>query len=585
MSTNNLKMLPALLFIGGLVAACGGDDVGNDDHTAPDLPDVIPQEGTQISIQNTSLPIIETFDGIDTAMFFSPDYKALATPASNEILDADDNPYTLVDPWPSFYYPTNGGYFDTDLETGEIIYATPAEIDRFQFRVQDGRLGIANTRFSIGQILSDLVPQGNPEPKRNSTGSAVGASLLLGSWGELDLFSAPYRVSFCLVDFGQSGSGNSNLELWVDNNEGGNSDRSIHAVASRLLRTAITGGETVVAGNRLVVDVPGDAYMVNNEGERVGPTLGITQPLDGISLPVGTLSSFLQLRVSSGGYVVIDDFIIERQTENNAEGLLCEADPDYWEDEEIPIENLPDIEQRELLGIAGTSFAGLPLMVDASAGEVEFFAQANGPDDPGTTSGNYLAISDNQFDNFYKEYASGSRIFVEEGNNAIRFGNALWTLGLKDGAAYDNCADLGGYVDNAGCEGGVPNGDIDLTQNYRITADILELPTSIGYRLQVQIDNPTGTGSNSVHGTASRVMNITQFDGLDETGELIVNVPGSITLNGTEIGTVAEHIGTATSFIAFRCPSDCGDAEETEPVGSGVYTGGMVLGDIVVEYQ
>lgn len=569
MCTNNPKLLPVFLVLtAGLLSACG-DEVGVDQNP-PDLPPVIPPVGTQIDIQETPLPIIENFGAADSVAFFSQNYQALATPASNIIEDEDGNTVTLEDPWPSLYYPTCC-FFNTDPVTGAVIRTPPYADDlEFRLRVGDNKLGMSNARFSIGQILSDLTSPAIPDRKRDTTDSPAGASVALGSWGELNL-AEPYRVSFCLVDFGISGAGASNLEVWVDNNSGGRQIESIHGQASLLLRAAITGsGIALVAGNRVVADVPGDVYMVDNSGTRVGPTLGVIQPLDGVSMPVGTFSSFLQLRVSSGGYAVISDLIIEYQSENNAASLApCAEDNNFW------VQQTP-AQMRESFNVPGTPFTGLPLNIDASVGEVEFFAQLNGENDPGTTTGQYLAISDNQYDNFYKEVGSATRIFVEEANNAIRFGNALWTLGLKEGP-YDDC---GSYP----CPAGVPNGDIDLSQPYRITAQILTLPANPGYRLQVQIDNPTGSGANSVHESASRIVNLTDADGLDETGELIVNVPGDITLNGSTIGSVATHVGTSTSFIAFRCPSECGDAEETTP-GSGMYTGGIVLGDIVVENQ
>lgn len=570
MRTNNLKPLLAFLALSaGLLAACS-EEVGVG-QTAPDLPPVIEPEGTQIDIQETPLPIIENFGAADSVEFFNPSYRALATPAANVIEDEDGDTITMEDPWPSFYYPTCC-FFNTDPGTGAVIRTPPYADDLdVRLRVGNNKMGMSNARFSIGQILSDLTSPTIPDRKRDTTDSPTGASLILGSWGELNL-TEPYRVSFCLVDYGMSGSGASNLEVWVDNNSGGRQIESIHSQASLLLRTAITGtGIGVISGNRVVVDVPGDAYMVDNNGERVGQTLAVIPPLDGDSMPVGTFSSFLQLRVSSGGYAVISDLIIEYQSENNAADLAapCAEDATFWEE-------LTPSETREAFGVPGTPFTGLPLNVDASAGEVEFFAQLNGPDDPGTTTGNYLAISDNEFDNFYKEVGSSSRIFVEAANNAVRFGNALWTMGLKEGP-QDDCSEYP-------CPGGVPNGDIDLSDPYRITVQVLELPEDPGYRLQVQIDNQSGTGADSVHDSDSRILNLTDADGLDETGELIINVPGNITLNGSTLATVPDHVGTATSFIAFRCPSECGNAEETAP-DSGTYTGGILLGDIAVEYQ
>jgi hypothetical protein len=399
-----------------------------------------------------------------------------------------------------------------------------------------------------------------PERKRDTSDSPAGASLQLGSWGELNLIS-PYRVSFCLADFGSAGPGNSNLEVWVDNNSGGRQNESIHSNSSLLLRAAVTGAVSLTRGNRIVVDVPGDAYMIDNAGDRVGPTLGVIQPLDGVSLPVGTFSSFLQLRVSSGGYAVISQLVVEYQTQNNAAGLgACTIDTTFFDP--------PSPRQLRLAAdLDGTPFSGLPLNVDAADGEVEFFGQL-GADAATTTTGLFLSISDDVYDNFYKEVGSPSRIFVDAPNNAIRFGNALWTAGLREGA-QDDC---GGVYP---CPSGTPNGDIDLTQDYRITAEILSVPPDAG-QLQIQIDNNSGTGANSVHGSASRITNI--LGSALDPGTLIINVPGDITMNGVDIGDVATRIGTATSFISFRCPSTCGDA-------TSATAGGISLGDIVIEYQ
>jgi hypothetical protein len=581
MCINNLKQLLSLMLLGGLLAGCS-DEVGVESNP-PDLPPIIEAEGTQIDIQETPLPIIEDFAAADTVEFFSTSYRALATPASNDIVDDDDNTITMVDPWPSLYYPTCC-FFNTDPVTGAVIRTPPYADDmEFRLRVGDNKMGMSNSRFTIGQILSDLTSPAIPDRKRDTTDSPTGASLALGSWGELNL-TEPYRVSFCLVDYGISGAGASNLEVWVDNNSGGRQTESIHSISSLLLRTAITGtGIAMVAGNRIVVDVPGDAYMVDNSGARVGPTLAVIQPLDGLFMPVGTFSSFLQLRVSSGGYAVISDLIIEYQEQDNAADLTtpCTQDTNFW------VQQTPS-EMRETLNLPGDEFTGLPLNVDATAGEAEFFAQLGGESDAGTTTGNYLAISNNEFDNFYKEVGSPTRIFVEAVDNAIRFGNALWTMGLREGA-QDNCGgNPAGPCDTV-------NGDIDLSQPYRITAEILELPLVAGYRLQVQTDNATGTGSNSVHGAVSRIANLIAADGL-EVGTLVINVPGEITMNGTQLTTmngaaladpdfaVPALVGTDTSFIAFRCPSECGNAVETV-AGSGIYSGGLVLGDVVVEYQ
>jgi hypothetical protein len=359
----NQKLLLAVLFC-GFVVACS--DVNNAERrsSVPDvIPEDIPARQSEIDIQNTALPIIEMFNVTGSADhltgagagydFFNPSYKPLATCAddddadpmtcTHDIVDRDGNPITLVDTLPSFYYPTcclfntfPSDPSDPDYVAGlEGRQMRPPLLDPpsyddgldFRLKVADNKMAISNARFTVGQILSDLTPESLVDRKINSTNGADARS---GSWGELDL-SQPYRISFCLVDTGANGGGNSNLEVFVDNNSGGNQAQSIHGPLSLLLRTPTLGGSTtgtqLIPGNRLVLEVPGLVRQIDNAGNQVGNSLGTTG-----SVVIGTIRSFLQFRVSSGAYVVIRDLIIESQSQNNANGLTCAADPAFWID-------------------------------------------------------------------------------------------------------------------------------------------------------------------------------------------------------------------------------------------------------------
>jgi hypothetical protein len=590
---NYTRFLLALLF-GGVLVAC----TETEDRPEPVIPE-LPLYPSQIEILNTPLPIHETFNvsGPQGAIeFFNPTYSALATPDTHvDIADRFGNLYTLTDDLPSFYYPTccffetfptnpDDPDFDPDFPGQQMrpplvdppVYVTDMD---FRLKVADNKMAISNARFTIGQVLSDLTSDDEVNRKINTTDSAIAQ---LGSWGELDL-TEPYRISFCLVARGVAGAGTSNLEVFVDNNSAGNQDHSVHVQASMLLRTATVGGPTpLVPGNRLVLDIPGQIRQFNNSGDQVGDALAVRPLL------VGTPQSFLQLRVSSGGYAVISDLVVEYQSDRTVGQLVtdlpCTADSTFFTPpspkEEREIENLP-----------GTPYdpsiytPPVILEVDATAGEAEFFAQLGGAIDAGTTTGNYLSISDDEFDNFYKEDGSAGRVFVDVANNAIHFGNALWTMGRKETDFIDSCN--GSYTPpppdppcNTGT-GATVNGDINLSQPYRITAQLTIVPPNPDARLQVQIDNNSGAGAASVHGAASRIMNLLASGGLTD-GELVINVPGQITIDGNPVGTVADHIGTSTSFISFRCPQDGGDSCNPDTTAT---EGGIKLGNIVVENQ
>lgn len=216
----------------------------------------------------------------------------------------------------------------------------------------------------------------------------------------------------------------------------------------------------------------------------------------------------------------------------------------------------------------------LPLSFDFSVGRDEFFAgkDQNGDSVPalgGTdgvdadyeTNGTFLSISSDTSNPFYKIFSSASRIQINTTNNAIRFGNAGWVAGNSNYNATNATTP--------------PSGDLDLSQAYSITLEISALPNA-GGQLQIRVDNNTSSSSNSIHGGDSLLLSLDDAGGLD-LGTLVVNVPGDITMNGVDIGDVSVHQGTENSFIAFRCPSNCGDTTAPD-------AGGIEISEVTIAY-
>lgn len=250
------KHLLAYLAATGVLAACGG---GESESSAPDINidvEVVEVVGPDVptdSITTTALPVVESFDtAASIEGFLSSSYKALSSESAS---DEEDG----------FYYST-GGVYQTDgtLDPGRGLWITSDS---------DAKLRLGNGRFTMGQIVSVLA---EGEDLRRNTTPGGGVDDLV-SWGELDL-SQPYRVSFCLVDASVGG----NLQVYVDNNST-TSGSSIHGSGSRILSEPVG---TLTTGQRLVIESD-----------------------------VGTANSFLQLRVDSGGWVVLDDLVVEYQSD------------------------------------------------------------------------------------------------------------------------------------------------------------------------------------------------------------------------------------------------------------------------------
>ncbi|WP_250461492.1 fibronectin type III domain-containing protein [Microbulbifer litoralis] len=280
----------ALCVMGGLTACSGGTDTSGGEGDIAELPDPPPVVVTppeESGITNTPLPILETFgeytsfDQSDTIDFFSPGYKALAT-------DNEDDTY------PAFYYPTCC-FFDGDNPNAEITVNHTERLGIVS-DAGDPSLLVSDARISIGQTLSDLADSSRTDPKKDSTPGDDGGS----GWGELDL-SGPYRISFCVTSAAGSGS---MTQMYVNNNTTSEAD-SIHgggALGSRIFNVETA---SLIPGQRVEINVPGEIYLEEG-GEAV----------DLKTAQVGTEKSFLQFRVSSGGTAIIDDLLIERQSDN-----------------------------------------------------------------------------------------------------------------------------------------------------------------------------------------------------------------------------------------------------------------------------
>lgn len=264
----NLQMFSALLLSTTLVACGGGDPESSSDKPKNLFPDdFVPLSSSSSSssapstIVNETIPFHENFDNaVNTAGFFTADYKALNTDSSVP-----------------FYYAT-GGFLD---EFGNQSPTTTSWITGDDNR----KLQIGNGRFTLGQT-------------RLEAGTTT-ADTSIPTWGEFDL-SRPYKMSFCVVQV--SSPSGSNFEIYVDNNTtGGNNSRYGAGNASRILQVAT---HVLEPGTRKEVTVPG-----------------------GSGVQIGTETSFFQFRVSSGGFAVIDDLIVEYEGEPHGIALpACVAE-------------------------------------------------------------------------------------------------------------------------------------------------------------------------------------------------------------------------------------------------------------------
>jgi hypothetical protein len=417
-------------------------------------------EAPEDNITTTALPITENFDTpADVGVFYSSAYAALSSESASDDID-------------NFYHSTAGAF--------ELGVLNP---DRNNWITGDADPGmrLGNARFTIGQIVSVHVPESAEDPRKNTTPGSLTDTTT--SWGELDL-SQSFNVSFCVVARSEGG----NFFIYVDNNST-SSGNSIHGSASRAVNVPQS---TLVAGQRASFDID-----------------------------VGTSNSFIQLRADSGGWVVLDDLVIEN-TANPAP-----AQPDC----SVKTTNYTmDINGDDAVPAPpeGTPFAGLPAVgssfdVDFSVGIDNFFGGDDAEDDQ------FVSISDDAADPFYKVTSGSSRISIAD--NKLSMNNARFTIGDKGTGTSDSTQ---------------PDGDIDLSSDYRITMVISEFtdadPDDALGKFQVYIDNNTSSSGSSTHGGDSKVSEI-------EVGE--VTLPYTLVLE--------PEIGTENSFIQVRADSRVGN--------------------------
>ncbi|MDO3386628.1 hypothetical protein QWI17_12345 [Gilvimarinus sp. SDUM040013] len=492
---NKLGLLSSLIISSSILAGCGSEP----DSSAPDIIINIenPDPGTGggdggdggsdlPTITNTALPILEDFSAADTQTFFTSGYRALAS-------DAEDGEN-------GFYYSMAGVFMEdgtVDMDGGNWITAD-----------NDQKMRLGDSRFTIGQTVSPLAGD-VADPRKDSTpGDGIDEGL---SWGELDL-TQDYRISFCVVAVPDTAS-SSDFQIYVDNNTTSEAS-SIHGggnVGSRIFNQPVNN---LVPGQRVEINIPGDTTLQAG-GELVGSKPDL----------VGTENSFFSFRVSSGGWAVFDDLVIEYQSESNGD-----SQPDCSTKDSIyklvnPItggdDNNAPVEPNE-----GTPFTGLPLTLDFSADAETFFGENDEAD--------FLSISSNREDPFYKVTSGSSRITIE--NNQLSLNNARFTIGDTGVATAD---------------GVTPSGNMDLSRPYRIKMMIEDFtsadPADPG-KFQVYIDNNTTSSGNSIHGGDSKFSEITPDD--------VTSLPYELVLE--------PDLGTTTSFLQVRADSRVGNLSFSE---------------------
>lgn len=450
------------------LVGCGGESTSS----APDITFNITEENVTVVdggdggdgggssvIVNTALPIVENFDAAgETINFFSAAYKTLATENAD---DANDN----------FYFSAAGVYNpDGTLSDPMNTWIT---ID------SDPKIRFGNSRWTIGQTVSELAEfvEGDGNERNKSTpGGGVDNS---ESWGELDL-SSPYSISFCVV--GASAGGQ--FQIYVDNNSS-SSGSSIHASQSRIHNVAVS---TLPVGERVTVDSE-----------------------------IGTANSFIQFRVDSGGWVVIDDLVIENAANPAGDQPACTGKITAFG------ESQSSGGEEEPTAVAGTAFAGIPLTGAFSLD----FSNLFGEDDTAT----FASMSDDTAVPFNAVTGGGSKISVADGKLSMR--DARFTLGDKGGVTS--------------ASGVAPVGDIDLSKPYTIevvVSDFTMADAEAGSFI-VYVDNNTSSSGSSFHDGASKLATLKTDDAE------VATLPYTFTIDS--------DVGTANSFLQIRADSKVGN--------------------------
>lgn len=546
-----LKIASALILSATLAACGGGDPKSASDKPKSLLPDGINVSSSSASsssapsnIVNEVIPFHENFDNaVNTVGFFSPAYKGLNTDS--------DLP---------FYHAT-GGFLAED-ENGNIILSPTTT--SWITGDANPKLQLGNGRFTLGQT-------------RLEAGTTT-ADTSVPTWGEFDL-SKPYKLSFCVVQVSSPSA--SNFEVYVDNNTtGGNNSRYGAGNASRILQIAT---HALVAGTRHEVVVPGSS-----------------------GVQIGTSTSFLQFRVSSGGFAVIDDLVIEYVGEPHGFSLpTCVAETSlppqadnppatpaapsvasgnasltvtwpssgpgvtyelFYNTENsaegaVPFSGNPLSDtSAQITGLANGTTYYVFLRAANSIGVSGFSDAATGTPalppvvNPGSTllTENFTAADVAAF--FSPEYKSlpgdaGARMYVPTAGQE--------SMTLTDGKlSFFNARFTIGDKGTATNSTSQPNGVFDLTKPYRVKF-IVHAAEGTG-NIQLYVDNNTTGAGNSIHAsvgnTASRLRQITPADIPSFPYEFVVD----------------SELGTATSFFQLRADS-------------GITN--FVISDLVIEYR
>lgn len=247
-----ISLLSAALLSAGLVACGGGDP-----KSASDKPDTLFPEGYVPPVITSSSSSSAGSGIVNQKIPYHENFDAAAN--TRQFFTAGYKPLNTDATLP-FYFST-GGFLDelgNPSPTGNSWITGDANR---KIRIGDGRFTLGQTRLETKTTTADTS---------------------IPTWGEFDL-SKPYKVSFCVVQRNATGGGN--FEIYVDNNDtNGNYSRYGAGNASRIYQKQSL---TLEAGKRVEVTVP-----VNDK-------------------QIGTNTSFFQFRVSSGGWAVIDDLVVE----------------------------------------------------------------------------------------------------------------------------------------------------------------------------------------------------------------------------------------------------------------------------------
>lgn len=530
-----IHSLSAVVICATLVACGGGDP-----KSASGKPDSLFPDGFQPASSSSSSGSSEPSNIVNQSIPFHENFdSAIDTlgffSAGYKSLNTDTSL--------PLYYAT-GGFIDN--ETGTVSPTSTSWLTGDDNR----KLQLGNGRFTIGQTRLEV----------NTTTADPNES----TWGEFDL-SRPYKISFCVTSVSTPSA--SNFELYVDNNTtGGNNSRYGAGNASRILQVAT---HTLVPGQRQEVLVPG--------------TSGVQ---------IGSEHSFLQFRVSSGGWAVLDDLIIEYQGEPHGFTLpACVAGESL-----APVPTAPPATPSAPTLIAGDGqisviwdSAGVGATYDIlynTINEVDSALPFDGNPLSDTTATITGLVNGTTYYVFVKARNSSGESDYSESSSATPkeasgggSGDALVNEDFSAAdvttffaAAYKSIpgdSNLPLYVATAGSErmtvdGGVlgmynarftigdkggatnatdqPNGSLDLTKPYRVSFTITEA-TGTG-NIQVYIDNNTTSAGNSIHAsigsTASRLLQISVAD--------ITDFP--------RVVTIESDVGTATSFFQLRADSN-----------------------------